>query len=113
MATMRTKVPVGSAPWIVSESRQAAEIIAQDAEEFSYSVRNEMEWLNEHMAEIFAPGNLYVFVSRPPLSLTDARNVANVFKTPGKLRGKTPRTIKKRAALGNRAVSQEWRVLVL
>jgi hypothetical protein len=62
MASIRARIPTGSAPWIVSESRQASEIIAQDVEEFSYSVCNDMEWLNEHMAEIFAPGNLYVRV---------------------------------------------------
>jgi hypothetical protein len=106
MAATRARIPTGSAPWFVSESRTAAEIIAQDVEEFSYSVCNDMEWLNEHMAEVFAPGNMYERVSTRNL-LTPASNVANVFKTPGKLRGKTPRTIRKRPAPGNRAVSRE------
>jgi hypothetical protein len=60
MASLRSKLPAGSAPWIVAERRHADELIAEQAEEFSYSVRNDLDWLNEHMAEIFAPGNLYV-----------------------------------------------------
>lgn len=59
MAAVRSKLPVGSAPWIVSERRQADELVEQEAEEFGYSVRNEMEWLNEHMAEIFTANQLY------------------------------------------------------
>jgi hypothetical protein len=58
MATARAKLPIGSAPWVLNERNQVEEIVQQEAEEFGYSVRNEMEWLNEHMAEIFAPGNL-------------------------------------------------------
>lgn len=88
MAAPRNKVAVGSAPWILSEREQAAQFVEQEADEFSYSVRNEMEWLNEHMADIF---------SRPEL------NVADAFKTPGKLRGKTPRTARKRNPLETRA----------
>lgn len=38
-------------------------------------------------------------------SLTTNSNVADIFKTPGKLRGKTPRTARKRNVLGERAVS--------
>jgi hypothetical protein len=59
MASLRTKAPVGSAPWLVTERRQVDEFIAQEVEEFGFAARNEMEWLNEHMADIFAPGNLY------------------------------------------------------
>lgn len=58
MTAVRSKLPVGSAPWIVSERRQADELVEQEAEEFGYSVRNEMEWLNEHMAEIFTANQL-------------------------------------------------------
>lgn len=59
-ATTRKLPPVGSAPWIVSERRQANELVDQEVEEFEYSVRNEMEWLNEHMHDIFAGNNMYV-----------------------------------------------------
>ncbi|KAK5126078.1 hypothetical protein LTR85_011433 [Meristemomyces frigidus] len=79
--------PVGSAQWIESEREHAEQLIGQEVEEFGYSARNEFEWLNEHMAEIFS---------------TNQVNFAEVFKTPGKLRGKTPRTARKRDALAPR-----------
>ena len=58
MAATRAKMPIGSAPWLVQERRQADEIVAMETEEFGYAVRNEMEWLNEHMGEIFSRNNL-------------------------------------------------------
>ncbi|KAG9557357.1 hypothetical protein KCU97_g18424, partial [Aureobasidium melanogenum] len=66
-----------------TEREQAAEFVDMEVEEFGYAAQNEMEWLNEHMAEIFS-SNLVSF--------------ADIFKTPGKLRGKTPRTARKNAA---------------
>ena len=55
MAAARAKAAnVGSAQWIQKERDQAGEFVEQELEEFGYSVRNEMEWLNEHMAEIFS-----------------------------------------------------------
>lgn len=55
MATTRTKnPPVGSTEWIQSERDHADVAVKQEAEEFSFSVRNELDWLNEHMAEIFS-----------------------------------------------------------
>ena len=38
--------------------------------------------------------------------LRQNRSIAEVFKTPGKLRGKTPRTARKRNGLEGRAVSR-------
>ncbi|KAF2196669.1 hypothetical protein GQ43DRAFT_444920 [Delitschia confertaspora ATCC 74209] len=77
----RIKVPpIGSAQWILDERHQANNLVNQEAEDFSFSARNELEWLNEHMRDIFAKEGL---------------NVMEVFKTPGKLRGKTPRTTRK------------------
>ncbi|EMD01146.1 hypothetical protein BAUCODRAFT_61455 [Baudoinia panamericana UAMH 10762] len=85
MASTKTRAaPVGSWQWIADEREQAAQFIEQDVEEFSFSVRNELEWLNEHMAEVFSNGSV---------------NFADIFKTPGKLRGRTPRTARKRDAL--------------
>nr|XP_036588359.1 inner centromere protein [Colletotrichum truncatum]KAF6799732.1 inner centromere protein [Colletotrichum truncatum] len=76
MATMRgTRVPLGSASWIAEERTTALSIVQAEAEEFSFAARNELDWLNEHMAGIF--------------------NENEIFKTPGKLRGKTPRTARK------------------
>lgn len=57
MAAFRSKkmaIPFGSASWISSERDAAVKFIQQEEEEFEYSVINEMEWLNEHMAEIFS-----------------------------------------------------------
>ncbi|KAF2403787.1 hypothetical protein EJ06DRAFT_293656 [Trichodelitschia bisporula] len=89
MAPLRTrKLDAGTPQWVVTERREANDLVMDEAEEFGYSVRNELEWLNEHMREIFTSQNL---------------NVADTFKTPGKLRGKTPRTARKRAAGVERA----------
>ena len=61
MASTRTKTALpGSAEWIQSEREQAGQFVEQEAEEFSFSVRNELEWLNEHMAEIFSKNQVYV-----------------------------------------------------
>ncbi|KAI1768793.1 hypothetical protein GGR53DRAFT_353553 [Hypoxylon sp. FL1150] len=74
------RLPVGSAPWISEERSSAMQIAQSEVEEFSFSARNDFDWLNEHMAEIFSENQI---------------NVAEIFKTPGKLRGKTPRTVRK------------------
>lgn len=54
MAARTKAAPVGSTQWIQNEREQAGEFVEQELEEFGYSARNEMEWLNEHMAEIFS-----------------------------------------------------------
>ncbi|RYP71414.1 hypothetical protein DL771_004781 [Monosporascus sp. 5C6A] len=81
------RLPVGSAQWIAEERSSASQITESEVEEFSFSARNEFDWLNEHMAEIFSENQI---------------NVAEIFKTPGKLRGKTPRTIRKANPAENR-----------
>jgi hypothetical protein len=60
MAAARSRVPVGSAPWVLAEEKETAVMISKEVEEFSFSVQNDLEWLNEHMAFNLAPGNLYV-----------------------------------------------------
>ncbi|KAL8940228.1 MAG: hypothetical protein Q9216_002937 [Gyalolechia sp. 2 TL-2023] len=75
---------IGSMPWLDQENQQVAQFTAQEADDFAFSVRNELDFLNEHMAEIFSKNQL---------------NMTEVFKTPGKLRGKTPRTARKRNPL--------------
>ena len=53
----QTKTPaIGSARWILEERHQSNALVAQELEDFGFSVRNELEWLNEHMADIFANG---------------------------------------------------------
>ncbi|MCJ1473663.1 hypothetical protein MMC13_002314 [Lambiella insularis] len=90
MAAVQSKgqVLVGSTQWIEDERKQVAVFRDQEDEDFAFSARNEVEWLNEHMAEIFS---------------SDQLDVTDIFKTPGKLRGKTPRTARKRHPLENRA----------
>jgi hypothetical protein len=55
MASLRaaSRLQVGSAPWISEERASALQIADAEAEEFTFSARNELDWLNEHMAEIF------------------------------------------------------------
>ncbi|RAL03929.1 uncharacterized protein BO80DRAFT_376241 [Aspergillus ibericus CBS 121593] len=82
-AGARAQKPVGSAAWISTEKENFMQLVDQEMEEVEYPVRHEMDWLNEHMAEVFS---------------NNQPNFADVFKTPGKLRGKTPRTARKRDA---------------
>ena len=93
MASVRAKgqPAVGSARWVYDERETAKEFIDQEVEEFTFSARNEMEWLNEHMADIF---------SRNQFHINEA------FKTPGKLRGKTPRTVRQLQPSAGRVVRE-------
>ena len=61
MAAVRgkTQVQIGSAQWIQNERSQIAQFEEQEIEDFAFSTRNEVEWLNEHMAEIFSSTQLY------------------------------------------------------
>jgi hypothetical protein len=55
MAGARVKGPVvGSSEWIQDERALVGEKIGEVTEDFEFSVRNELEWLNEHMKEIFS-----------------------------------------------------------
>ncbi|EHK22354.1 uncharacterized protein TRIVIDRAFT_10484 [Trichoderma virens Gv29-8] len=74
------RLQVGSAAWVGEERASALEIVQSEVEEFSYSAHNEVEWLNEHMAAILNENEV---------------NITEAFKTPGKLRGKTPHTTRK------------------
>ncbi|CAK7269301.1 hypothetical protein SEPCBS119000_003500 [Sporothrix epigloea] len=80
MAMRGPRHPIGAAPWTVEERTTALQIAQSEIEEFMFSAKNELDWLNEHMADIFSENQM---------------NVADIFKTPGKLRGKTPRTARK------------------
>jgi hypothetical protein len=48
------RLQVGSASWIAEERASALQIAQAEAEEFTFSARDEIDWLNEHMAEIFS-----------------------------------------------------------
>ncbi|KAL4780312.1 hypothetical protein BJX76DRAFT_338348 [Aspergillus varians] len=91
-AGARAQKPVGSAAWISTEKENCTQLVDQEMEEIEFPVRYEMEWLNEHMADVFSNNQF---------------NFADVFKTPGKLRGKTPRTLRKRDPAENRVPLSE------
>ena len=73
MAAVRSKaqLPIGSARWIADENTQMSMFGTQEAEDFAFSTRNEVEWLNEHMAEIFSKNQLYVWAPILSLRCTD------------------------------------------
>ena len=60
MAAIRgkTQAPIGSSDWIHNEREQIAVFRDQEIEDFTFSTRSNVEWLNEHMAEIFSNDQL-------------------------------------------------------
>lgn len=56
MASIRSRgtTAIGSGPWISNERDQFNHITDQEIEEFAFSTQNEMQWLNEHMTDIFS-----------------------------------------------------------
>jgi len=62
MAAIRAnpRLQVGAPPWIAEERASALQIAEMETEEFTFSARNEVDWLNEHMAEIFSENQVYV-----------------------------------------------------
>lgn len=51
---------VGTASWIAAEKENALHLLQNEKEEVIYPAQHQLEWLNEHMAEIFSKGHLYV-----------------------------------------------------
>ena len=100
---------VGSTAWIAAEKENALQLLQNEKDEVVFPAQHQLEWLNEHMAEIFSKNHVYVVpCSQFPVvgvMLTSNSDVANIFKTPGKLRGKTPRTARKRNAQDARIVN--------
>lgn len=104
-AHSRGKITAGSAEWVGDERISTLDFVKQETEEFAFSVRNEMDWLNEHMAEVFNRSQLSVLTFAFSASvLTCSSDVVEAFKTPGKLRAKTPRTTRRPNAFESRAV---------
>lgn len=64
MSTSRNtaRLQVASAPWVADERGSASQLVEAEVEEFTFSGRNELEWLNEHMREIFDENQLYVVI---------------------------------------------------
>lgn len=59
-AGARAQKPVGSAAWISTEKENCTQLVDQEMEEIEFPVRYEMEWLDEHMGEIFSNNQLCV-----------------------------------------------------
>lgn len=53
------RLQVGSAAWIAEERESALNIVHSEIDEFSFSARNEIDWLNEHMADMFSENQTY------------------------------------------------------
>lgn len=49
---------VGSTAWITTEKENVLQLLQQEKEELTYPAQHEMDWLNEHMAEIFSTAQL-------------------------------------------------------
>ncbi len=97
---MATRGPrqVGAPSWITDERASALQITQSEIEEFTFSAKNDVDWLNEHMAEIFGENQMCAGSHRKhegAVLTKYTRNITDVFKTPGKLRGRTPRTARK------------------
>jgi hypothetical protein len=60
MASRGRTPTIGSAGWILEERHQSNDLVTQELEDFGFSVRNELEWLNEHMLDAFANDGQYV-----------------------------------------------------
>ena len=85
MTAARSKVPaIGSAQWILEERHQSNDLVAQELEDFGFSVRNELEWLNEHMTDIFAKDGQYVYVAQhASTNLATSSKIAVTIQIPG------------------------------
>lgn len=51
-------MPVGSSQWISAEKENVLQLLEQEKEEIVFPAQHELEWLNEHMAEIFSKTQL-------------------------------------------------------
>ena len=54
----KASTAVGSATWIASEKENMLQLLNQEKEEIIYPAQHEIDWLNEHMAEIFSRSHL-------------------------------------------------------
>lgn len=49
---------VGSTSWISAEKENALQLLNTEKEELIYPAQHQLEWLNEHMSEIFSKSHL-------------------------------------------------------
>ncbi|ROW05560.1 hypothetical protein VSDG_00409 [Cytospora chrysosperma] len=79
--------PVGSAAWCAEERSSALQVSRTEIEEFSYSARNELDWLNEHMAEVFSENQISYHAKMPRFRIAEDDPVglespASTFRKP-------------------------------
>lgn len=43
----------GSSEWMKNEAKIVSDLVFADVEDFAFEARRELEWINEHMADIF------------------------------------------------------------
>ena len=55
---------VGTVSWIAAEKENALQLVQAEKEEVAFPAQHQLEWLNEHMAEIFSGGHLCVILER-------------------------------------------------
>ncbi|KAI9823863.1 MAG: hypothetical protein M1826_007609 [Phylliscum demangeonii] len=78
----KTTVPVGTGKFISLERKTAAMFRKQEVDDFTYAVQNDRDWLEEHVRQIFTD-----------INRIGQKRLHDLFKTPAKLRFKTPKTI--------------------
>lgn len=49
---------VGSAAWIAAEKENVLQLLQTEKDELVFPAQHELEWLNEHMAEIFSKSHV-------------------------------------------------------
>lgn len=78
MALARSKTAtVGTAEWLQTERQHADDKIREEVEEFGYAVKNELEWLNAHMGEVFSQSQVYAsfYTSHARAALTPVQKL--------------------------------------
>lgn len=113
MTTTRplANVPIGSSLWIQNENDQLSQFLSQEAEDFGFAARNEVEWLNEHMADIFTKNQVYELLAAREFSKANVVvEMSQKYSKPLKASSKTPRTARKHNAFENRQVRYSFYV---
>lgn len=88
-AKKKDEIP-GSSKWIRNELFTLHDLIANDVEQFAYSVASEFTWIDEQMEEILNASEKYVYNGyiKEVSKLTFDRNPKLLLESPSKLRGK-------------------------
>lgn len=50
---------VGSSTWISAEKENALQLLQTEKEELMFPAQHQLEWLNEHVSEVFKGRQLY------------------------------------------------------